>query len=165
MSEAKKKEWSDIPVVGFKKLHPQVVLPYRGNQYAAGWDVQAFQLTQEGRDGKIIIPPKNVRAVPTGLLVAKVPKGYHLEVLSRSGLAKNAAVFVANAPGLVDPDYQGEILVLLYNGGIETYYVRHGDRVAQLVLRRSVTGVCAALDDIEHIEGGRGEAGFGSTGT
>ena len=83
----------------------------------------------------------------------------------RSGLAARAGVTVLNAPGTIDEDYRGEIQVLLINHGQETFTVRHGDRIAQLVVtpvsrvRVELVNEDAALEKTE-----RGEGGFGSTG-
>jgi dUTP pyrophosphatase len=82
--------------------------------------------------------------------------------MSRSGLAKNG-VFVANAPGIVDPDYSGELIILLYNGSYETHYVAHEHRIAQLIL--TPIWPCAIGElDILPPPVGRGDRGFGSTG-
>jgi len=83
-------------------------------------------------------------------------------VVSRSGLA-GIGVFVTNAPGIIDPDYRGEIKVLLYNGGFQAHYVQHGDRIAQLIIAPFVPATCREVQLLT--ETARGEAGFGSTGT
>jgi dUTP pyrophosphatase len=71
-------------------------------------------------------------------------------------------VFVANAPGIVDPDYTGEIRIILFNGGIEPFFIKHGDRIAQLLV---VPFAAPSVVEIEGLpETPRGERGFGSTG-
>ena len=91
----------------------------------------------------------------------QVPEGYSLEVLSRSGMALKNAVWVANAPGIVDSDYRGEVGIILYNGGHGTYRVLRGDRIAQCRLVKNVKFefTHGPLSETE-----RGEGGFGSTG-
>ena len=92
---------------------------------------------------------------------AEVPKGSALHIYSKSGYAKNDQIFVANAPGVIDSGYVGEIKVILYNGGVKDFYVTKGMKIAQF--RR-----VELLDD-ELVEGvadkdtDRGESGFGSS--
>jgi len=158
--------------VKLKRLHEQAIHPSRGTPMSLGLDLHAIALTEDGRPSKILIPPKTTRNIATGWAIlpwqpAKVTQDYaNLEtwlhaVCSRSGLASKS-IFVANAPGIIDPDYRGEIKILLYNGGVESYYVQHGDRVAQLV------SIKATLSDVELVsdvgDSKRGAAGFGSTG-
>ena len=82
-------------------------------------------------------------------------------VCSRGGLASKS-IFVANAPGIIDPDYRGEIMVILYNGGHETYYIQHEDRIAQLIaIQAQMTGI-VELEITDETE--RGEGRLGSTG-
>lgn len=80
-------------------------------------------------------------------------------VLSRSGLASRG-IFVANAPGLIDPGYKGEIMVLLYNGSSQAITVQPEDKIAQLVVLRPVD----KLLPVTFTHSLRGSAGFGSTG-
>ncbi len=100
-------------------------------------------------------------AVPTGMAVA-IPEGFEGQVRPRSGLALRYGVTVANAPGTIDSDYRGEILVILVNLGDAPYQVRRGDRIAQLVIApvaRPRFVVAEALPGSE-----RGPNGLGSTG-
>jgi dUTP pyrophosphatase len=108
------------------------------------------------------VPPGGRVDVPTGLAVA-IPPGFAGLVVPRSGLARRAGVTVANAPGLIDSGYRGELLVVLVNHGPEPHRVAVGDRVAQLVL--TPVGLPAArLVDALPGGDGRGAGGFGSTG-
>jgi dUTP pyrophosphatase len=106
--------------------------------------------------------PRERRAVPTGLILA-VPPGYEVQVRPRSGLALRHGVTVANAPGTVDSDYRGELMVILVNLGREGYTVRRGERIAQLVLAPVVQGTFSESADLPRTL--RGTAGFGSTGS
>lgn len=117
--------------VKVKRLHRDALLPKTWSEHAVGLDLHAFLLTADGRPNTLIIGPNNTRRVPTALS-AEPPPGYYLTVWSRSGIARQS-LFVANSPGLIDPDYRGEIEVLLYNGGHTSHYVKHEDRIAQLV--------------------------------
>jgi dUTP pyrophosphatase len=95
------------------------------------------------------------------LLKIKMPEGMEGQIRSRSGLANKYGVFVLNSPGTVDPDYRGEIKVLLANMGHLPFDISEGDRIAQLVFSRYETPSLNA-NSISHYE--RGEKGFGSTG-
>ena len=100
--------------------------------------------------------------IPTGLVVI-APPGFYIEVFSRSGFAKDS-IMVANAPGLIDPDYIGEIKVLLYNGGHSSIYIEHGMRIAQLVVKR-LDLISYDVEEITSLPRTlRGDSGFGSTG-
>jgi dUTP pyrophosphatase len=100
--------------------------------------------------------------VPTGLAVA-IPPGHAGLVVPRSGLARRAGVTVANAPGLIDAGYRGELLVVLVNHGAESLRVEVGDRVAQLVVTPVTLPEPAIVDALPPSDG-RGHGGFGSTG-
>ncbi len=130
-------------------------LPTYATEGAAGADGVAAV------DDELVLGPGGRVAVPTGLAVA-VPAGFELQVRPRSGLALKSGVTVANAPGTIDNDYRGEVMVILVNLGTEPFVVRRGDRIAQLVLA-PVTR--AAYRDVGELpESGRGAGGFGSTG-
>jgi len=142
---------SDLPV---RRLRPDAQLPRRAHPGDAGLDLFAAE-------GCTIAPGTSV-AVPTGVAVAITP-GWAGLVVPRSGLARKHGVTVANAPGLIDAGYRGELIVLLVNHGPEPFTVEVGERVAQLVL--TPVGL---IDPHEVGElpssDGRGEGGFGSTG-
>ncbi len=99
--------------------------------------------------------------VPTGLQLA-LPPGFEGQVRPRSGLALRHGVVLPNAPGTIDPDYRGELKVILWNAGEEVFRIERGDRIAQLVVsrfERVTLEEVTRLDDTE-----RGDGGFGSTG-
>src|SRR5258706_2856280 len=144
----------------FRK-HPKVLLPRRAIAGAVGFDVHAFLLTESDRPSTKQIPRMNTVAIPTGL-VMRPPSGFFLQCCSRSGLAMKS-LFVANAPGIIYPDYSGEIFILLFSGSYYTQYVQHEQRIAQLILSPIVT--CDIAESKLPLQAsGRGEAGFGSTG-
>jgi dUTP pyrophosphatase len=106
------------------------------------------------------LEPGRPAAIPTGLAI-EVPPGCEAQVRPRSGLALHHTITLPNSPATIDPGYRGEIKVILLNLGRETYSVRRGDRIAQLVISR--------YEPIEWLEGElsnsqRGESGFGSSG-
>lgn len=102
--------------------------------------------------------------IQTGWAI-EIPDGMAGLVTPRSGLALKNCITVLNAPGLIDPDYRGEIGVILHNAGILPFKVRHGDRIAQLVIVPcfSVGLACEVVGALEDTE--RAAGGFGSTGT
>lgn len=144
------------------KLHPDVMLPYRATENSIGLDIHAYLKTETGRPNNMLLPPKSTRAVPTGLILAP-PFGHAVFMCSRSGLARESSIFVTNSPGVIDPDYRGEVMVLLYNGGHESYYVHHEDRVGQVVLLPCQVMPMLEVTDLD-MNTERGERGFGSTG-
>jgi len=112
-------------------------------------------------DEPMILAAGKVVMVPTGLCVA-IPRGYEMQVRSRSGLAAKLGVFALNSPGTIDSDYRGEIKVILANFSNEDVVIERGTRIAQLVIAKHETvlwDVVATLDETV-----RGEGGFGSTG-
>ena len=148
-------------MIGIKKLHDDAVTPTRATEKAVGYDLYAYHRTESGRPNKILIPPSSTKAIPTGLIIVP-PVGHSVFVASRSGLALNQSLFVANAPGIVDPDYRGELMVLLYNGGHQSHYVQHGDRVGQMILLPWKPFDFYELKEVTPTA--RGTSGFGSTG-
>lgn len=148
-------------MIGIFKRHPDAKLPFRASEQAVGYDLSAFCLTETGRPNKLLIPPRSTRAVPTGLTIIP-PSGYSIFIASRSGMAKERSLFVTNAPGIIDPDYRGEIMVLLYNGGVESHYISHEERVGQMILLPYKPFSFYELKELDQTP--RGEAGFGSTG-
>jgi len=143
------------PELPVRRLHAEAVLPARAHPGDAGLDLVAA----EGCE----LPPGGRAAVPTGLAVA-IPEGHAGLVVPRSGLARRHGVTVANAPGLIDPGYRGELLVLLVNLGSSSHRIAPGDRIAQLVIVPAVAAEAAEVDRLPPSDG-RGEGGFGSTGT
>jgi dUTP pyrophosphatase len=103
------------------------------------------------------------RTVGTGVAVA-LPDGVAGLVTPRSGLAARHGITIVNAPGLIDPNYRGEIRVTLLNTGAERFAADPGDRIAQLVLVPFVAPAVEVADALPPSPDDRGEAGFGSSG-
>jgi len=101
--------------------------------------------------------------VPTGVAIA-LPPGVCGLVLPRSGLAVRHGISCVNAPGLVDPNYRGELRVILINHGSETFEAHAGDRIAQLLLVPFVAPELAVVDVLPDGGDDRGANGFGSSG-
>jgi dUTP pyrophosphatase len=101
--------------------------------------------------------------VPTGVAIA-LPPGYAGLVLPRSGLAFRHGVTCANSPGLVDPNYRGELCVILVNLGAEPFVAAAGDRIAQLLLVPFSLPDLVVVDELSPGGDDRGANGFGSSG-
>ena len=101
-------------------------------------------------------------AVPTGIAIA-LPAGFEAQIRPRSGLARKHGIGIVNAPGTVDPDYRGEIEVLLVNLGNADFTVEPGMRIAQMVIAPVAQAAWRETDTLDRT--GRGAGGFGSTGT
>lgn len=144
----------------FVKLHPDAQVPFLAYNESAAWDLSACMLTGTGRPNNTILPPNFTRKIPTGLAL-RPPEGHLVLICSRSGMASKS-IFVANSPGVVDPTYTGEIEILLYNGGMESFHVKHGDRIAQALILPFARCRIIEAESLSQTE--RGGKGFGSTG-
>ncbi len=145
--------------LAFCRLRPEVdgdiALPAYHSELAAGLDIRAAVAQP------LVLEPGKIAKVPTGLAVA-IPAGYEIQVRPRSGLAIKHGVTVVNAPGTIDADYRGEIMIGLINLGPESFIVNRRDRIAQLVLARVARAVPVAVAELD--ETARQDGGFGHTG-
>ena len=146
-------EVPDVPVV---RLDPDLPLPAYAHLGDAGADLVARE--------EVTIAPAGGRAViPAGIALA-IPDGYAGFVLPRGGLALRHGITCLNTPGLIDAGYRDEIRIVLVNTDpSESYTVRRGDRIAQLVIQPVERSVFTAVDRLP--DSARGLGGFGSTGT
>jgi dUTP pyrophosphatase len=143
------------PALFFKRLHPQAAVPARATPGSAGLDLAARL------DEPLIIPARGRAVVSTGL-AAEIPAGTVGLVFGRSGLGIKRGIAPANAVGVIDSDYRGEIMVGLANHSDIDYTVSPGERIAQLVLVPVMMAEPAELEELT--DTGRGEGGLGSTG-
>lgn len=143
------------PVVRFRRLRPDAVVPAYMTADAAGLDLAA------ALDAAVTLAPGARAAVGTGLAM-ELPRGFEGQVRPRSGLAKNHGVTVVNAPGTIDADYRGEVAVLLINLGDQPIAITPGMRIAQLVIAPVVQATIEIADELSATA--RGAGGFGSTG-
>ena len=137
----------DPTTLPVRRLRDDAVLPRYASEGAAGLDLAA------ALDAPLTVAPGRWAAVPTGLAMA-IPRGWEGQVRPRSGLAARLGVTVLNAPGTIDADYRGEVKVLLVNHGSKPFVVRHGDRVAQLVLARAPQVEVAEVVHLDETERG-----------
>ncbi|HEY7440674.1 MAG TPA: dUTP diphosphatase [Acidimicrobiia bacterium] len=142
----------DIPI---QRLDEAALLPGQAHDDDAGYDLCA-------NEGAILQPRGGRALVRTGLAVA-IPSGHAGLVLPRSGLALKHGVTLLNTPGLIDPQYRGELKVLMVNTDPdEAYEVHRGDRVAQLVIQKVEYVEWREVDALDQTT--RDTFGFGSTG-
>ena len=138
----------------FRQLDPGVPLPARAHPGDAGLDLRSAVDVEVG--------PGERAMIPTGLAVA-IPEGHAGLVLPRSGLASKHGLTMANAPGLIDAGYRGELVCAVVNLDREqTVKVSRGDRIAQLVIVAVPAFEPSWVDELP--PSSRGEGGFGSTG-
>jgi dUTP pyrophosphatase len=141
----------------FKKLPHALDLPLPSYEsvFAAGMDLRAALNSPHS------LKPGERELIPTGLKMA-LPEGYEAQIRPRSGLAWRNGITMLNTPGTIDADYRGEVKVLAVNLGDEPFTIRHGDRIAQMVI--APVQQCRISEVKELPETVRGEGGFGSTG-
>ena len=138
--------------LGVKKLTYDAIVPTRGSDGAVGYDLYSSE--------DAVVPCQAGRAlVGTGITVV-LPQGVYGRVAPRSGLAVKHCINVG--AGVIDPDYTGEVKVVLFNHGDKDFEIKKGDRIAQLVLERCETPPIEEINIVEDTE--RGSGGFGSTG-
>ncbi len=139
-----------------KKLREDAVLPKRGTDYSAGYDLSACI------ENDITIKPKEIVKIPTGLSVAPDRTDVALLIYPRSSLATKFGITLANCVGVVDSDYRGEIIVAMINLSERHYTIEKGERIAQLI---ATPILFPQIEEVEELsETARGEGGFGSTG-
>lgn len=137
-----------------KLLDPELSVPRYKHPGDAGLDLPSRV--------DLVIDPGKRATVPTGLAVA-IPRGYAGFVLPRSGLAARHGIALVNSPGLIDSGYRGELAVVLLNtDSTESFHVRRGDRIAQLVVQRVEEASIVQVEELDSTA--RGSGGFGSTG-
>jgi dUTP pyrophosphatase len=139
---------------------PEVPLPAYATSGSAGADIRA-NLPADLRASGLALGPMERRIVPTGLRV-EIPPGHEIQMRPRSGLALTHGISLPNTPGTIDSDYRGPLGVLLINYGPEPFVIRHGERIAQMVLAPVLQ---ARFEPVAVLgETARGAGGFGSTG-
>lgn len=139
------------------KIGKEIPLPTYATEGSAGLDLRACL------DEAIILKPGDTKLIPTGLSIYIQDPGLAATILPRSGLGHKHGIVLGNLVGLIDSDYQGELMVSCWNRGQTEFTVEAGERIAQLVL---LPVVQAEFDIVtEFVTSDRGTGGFGSTGT
>ena len=140
-----------LPVLQIKKLNPAALLPKKGSEFAAGYDLHALT--------KTVVPAGGKALVSTGIAMA-IPLGNYGRIAPRSGLAAKHMIDVG--AGVIDADYRGEVKVLLFNFGQADFEVNEHDRIAQLIIEKYTMTSMVEVETLD--ETVRGDGGFGSTG-
>ncbi len=150
----------EIKVTHTEQADIDIALPSYETAQAAGADVRA-NLPEDKREQGITLASGAIALVPTGIKM-EIPAGFEVQVRPRSGLALKHGISVPNAPGTIDADYRGEVGVILINLGQDDFIIRHGERIAQLVVAPVTQGRFLMAAELSTTS--RGEGGFGSTG-
>ena len=141
--------------INIKKLNPNAIIPTRGSEYAAGYDLYACS------EIAIDIAPHSTVKVGTGLAI-EIPHGYFGAIFARSGLATKRGLRPANCVGVCDEDYRGEYIVALHNDTDEFMSIEPHERIAQLIVMPYLSVEFNEVSELSNTE--RGSGGFGSTG-
>ena len=130
-------------------------LPRYMTSHAAGMDLYA-ELEED-----LVLEPGGRALVPTGIAVA-LPEGYEAQIRPRSGLALKHGISLVNSPGTIDPDYRGEVGVIVINHGNDPFTIKCGERIAQMIFAPFARALFREVPELD--ETGRGDGGFGHTG-
>lgn len=144
--------------VDLKILDPRIAdqLPAYATPGSAGLDLRACL------DAAVTLNPGETRLIPTGLAIHLADPGYAAVILPRSGLGHKHGVVLGNLVGLIDSDYQGQLMVSLWNRGADAFEIKPFERIAQMVIVPVVQAEFRVVEDFD--ASARGVGGFGSTG-
>jgi len=137
------------------KGNKDLPLPEYESEGSSGMDIRAAVKKP------VLLKPGEIRLLPTGLSVS-VPPGYEAQMRPRSGLALHHGIGMVNAPGTIDSDYRGEIGIIMINWGNESFMIRRGDRIAQMIISKVYRADLSEVDALDTTH--RGQGGFGHTG-
>ena len=145
-------------LIDLKILDPRVgaQLPHYATPGSAGLDLRACL------DVPMTLNPGETQLIPTGLAMHLADSGYAAMILPRSGLGHKHGVVLGNLVGLIDSDYQGQLMVSMWNRSQEAFTIQPFERIAQMVIVPVVQAQFNVVDDFDASH--RGEGGFGSTG-
>lgn len=130
-------------------------LPKYQTAQSAGMDLRA------NINAPVLLKPLDRKLIPTGLHIA-LPEGYEAQIRPRSGLVIKNGITIINTPGTIDPDYTGDVGVILVNISNEDFVVQPGDRIAQMIINKFEQAEFEVVEELDETE--RGEGGFGHTG-
>ena len=139
------------------RLGQQWPLPCYATDGSAGLDLRAM-LTEP-----LILEPGQTRLLPTGLAIHIADPALAAMILPRSGLGHKHGIVLGNLVGLIDSDYQGELMVSCWNRGHQAFTIEPGERIAQMVLVPVVQAQLEIVSDFDNSQ--RGAGGFGHTGS
>lgn len=142
--------------IQFIKCRESATVPTQATPMSAGYDLYA------ANEDPIVIPRGEIRRIPIGIAAAPERTNIAMLVFPRSGLASKHGITLANAVGVIDADYRGEIQVPLINHGCEDFTVPCGMRIAQLVITPVLSQEWTPAESLDETQ--RGSGGFGSSG-
>lgn len=138
------------------RLGDSIALPHYATEGSAGLDLRAMV------EAPLTLEPGATELLPTGMAIHIADPGYAGMILPRSGLGHKHGIVLGNLVGLIDADYQGELMVSCWNRGSQPFTIEPGERIAQLVI---VPVMQVALEQVEHFDDSqRGSGGFGHSG-
>ena len=144
--------------IGIFKLRSNAKLPFKGTPESVGYDVYPCL------DDPLTLDAAERVVVPTGLQF-NIPNEYYISIRPRSGLASKKGITVLNTPGTIDPDYRGELkIVLLNTDTFESFEIDNDTRIAQIVVEKKVKFDFIESDTEFTLDTERGSGGFGSSG-
>ena len=148
------------PFIRLLRLRPDedvdIPLPRYMTPQSSGMDIFAA-VTDD-----VILEPGKIELLPSGFAMA-LPSGFEAQIRPRSGLAVKHGIGIINAPGTIDADYRGEVMIALINLGREPYTVQRGDRIAQMVINKVYQAEVLEVNQLEETD--RNTGGFGRTGS
>jgi dUTP pyrophosphatase len=152
--------------VEIKAFREDVIIPKKATESAAGYDLCAW--LKDSYDEQTLVTPHSTLIVPTGLNV-NIPNGYEIQIRPRSGLAAKFGVTVLNTPGTIDSDYCGdgedfELKVILINHNKIPFSIKHGDRIAQMVVAKLADHELVEVEEFGKTDKTSRKGGLGSTG-
>ena len=152
--------------VEIKAFREDAAIPKKATESAAGYDLCAW--LKDSYDEQTLISPHSTMIVPTGLNV-NIPNGYEIQIRPRSGLAAKFGVSVLNTPGTIDSDYCGdgedfELKVILINHNKIPFSIKHGDRIAQMVVAKLAAHELVEVQEFGSTDKTSRKGGLGSTG-
>jgi dUTP pyrophosphatase len=152
--------------VEIKAFREGAVIPKKATESAAGYDLCAW--VKDSYEEQTLIAPHSTLIVPTGLNV-NIPNGYEIQIRPRSGLAAKFCVTVLNTPGTIDSDYCGdgedfELKVILINHNKIPFSIKHGDRIAQMVVAKLADHELVEVEEFGETDKTSRKGGLGSTG-
>ena len=137
------------------EAHKGLPLPGYESEGSSGMDIRACV------EEPVSLNPGKIKLIPTGLSIS-IPPGYEAQIRPRSGLALKHGIGIVNSPGTIDSDYRGEVGIILINWGKDSFMIKRGDRIAQMVISRLYKADILETEDLDATS--RGEGGFGHSG-
>lgn len=148
--------------VSVQLLHEDALVPTQSTPGSSGYDLYALE--------DVELMPEETKLIPTGIAMA-IPRGFELQIRPRSGMSLKTELVIKNAPGTIDSDYVGEIMIIAKNGKsasngthdqLHKIHIKKGDRIAQGVFTPVYKAEFNIVESLDNTD--RGNGGFGSTG-